>query len=107
MSPTTVATQTLMKRNPVLSLAFGERWVDGIDHFFDRLGPSKYLELNLQEWYGEPSEFEGHMQKEFEIFSEPFYTTKKSLLTRKPKINKRWRDYITLYENDPIFGDIE
>jgi len=107
VSPTIVATQTLKKRSAILSLAFGKKWVDGIDPFVDSLSPSKYLELDLQEWYGAPSEFEEHMQKEFEIFSEPFFSSKKSLFSRKPKINKGWRDYIAVYKDDPVFGDIE
>jgi hypothetical protein len=101
-----VAIQTLKKRSPVLGLAFGEKWIDGIDQFVERLGPAKFLALNMQEWYGDSSEFEGYMRTEFETFSKPFYITKRSLFTRKPKINKRWRDYITAYKDDPLFGDM-
>jgi len=107
VSPTIVATETLKKRSPVLSLAFGQKWVDGIDEFVDSLIASEYLELDLRECYAEPSKFERHMREEFEIFSESYYSNKKSLFSRKPRINRQWRDYIDVYKDEPLFGDIE
>ena len=107
LSPTIKALQTLEERSPVLGLAFGQAWAVEINEFVECLSSSKYLVLNLREWYGESSEFERHMQSEFEIFSEPFYSGGKHFFSRKPKTNSKWRDYLATYKNHPVFGEFD
>lgn len=104
VSPTILAIQTLEERSAVLSLALGQSWVVGIDQFIERLKASKFLQLNLQDWFGESSEFESYLQKDFKTFAEPFYSSKVHIFSRKPKISKNWSRIVCDYKNESVFG---
>ena len=92
-SPMTQALSNLEKRGVNLSLILGSSWDDGVHEFIAWLNHPEAIcvELDLGDWYGERNlpDFEAHLSSLLDTFNEPVYKGK-TLLTRKPKINKAW-----------------
>jgi len=71
------ARKTIQERSSDLSAALGQEWQDGIERFMSRLEASEYVELNMQEWFGEPHDFEHFLKLQLSTFSEPLYSGEK------------------------------
>jgi len=103
LSTTVQAKTTLLERSPDLNSALGNDWQNGIERFVGLLDTAKYVELNLQDWFGNSEDFGGYMVETLSVFSEALHTGQKHLITRKPKISKKWSDYI-LQDKEWIFA---
>ena len=104
LSTTMEAKITLAERSPDLNSALGNDWHNGIKQFVGFLDTAEYVELILQDWFGNNTDdFESYIAETLSVFSEPLYTGKKHLITRKPKISKKWSDYI-LQDRQWIFA---
>ncbi len=105
VSSTVEARETISERSPNLCAALGREWQDGIEQFMNRLNASKYVEMNLQDWFGEPTDFEEYFRLQLSTFSELLHTGKKHLFSRKPKVSKVWRENVLdLYSSGGIFS---